>query len=220
MPITPHKLGIIGGTFNPVHMGHLRAAEEVGQKLALDEVLFIPAAVPPHKNSRPLADFKHRLTMVRAAIKGNPLFRDSDMEAQREGPSFTIDSLEILRKNYENKPLETYFIVGFEAFLDMPTWKDYTRLFDVTNFVVINRDGFDTDRIGRLLKNKVSPEFEFDADQTAHTRGDGRFIHYCQVSHLEISSTEIRRSIKNQDSIRYLVPDVVGNYIENNGLYR
>ncbi len=136
------RTGILGGTFNPIHLAHLRIAEEVREACALDRVLFIPAADPPHKPVAENVSFAQRLAMVRAAIADNPAFAVSDLEAQRTGKSYSVQTLELLRA--EAPAAAFFFIIGMDSFRDLPLWKDYRRLFALTNLVVIGRPGLET----------------------------------------------------------------------------
>jgi len=128
------KLGIFGGTFNPIHLGHLRAAEEVREKLALDKVVFIPTGIPPHRPLSEIVQFPHRYEMVKRAISNNPYFEISDIEGKRKSKSYTVDTLKVL-----NKGKELFFIIGLDAFINLNTWKTPERLFQLTHFVVIPR---------------------------------------------------------------------------------
>ncbi|MBW1710460.1 MAG: nicotinate-nucleotide adenylyltransferase [Deltaproteobacteria bacterium] len=213
------RLGLFGGTFNPIHFGHLRAAEEIAELMELAEVLFIPAAQPPHKDPTPVVDFTHRFNMTQAAIKDRPGFSVSDMEAQREGPSYTVDSLRQLHQEYGDR-LDPYFILGQEAFMEIPAWKEFKKLFDLTQIVVINRPQNASEKAGRLLKKMISSKYSWDADLKAYTCPGKKNVFYRDVTRLEISSTNIRARLLQGESIRFLVPDPVREYIEKNGLYQ
>lgn len=219
MDSTSLRLGLFGGTFNPIHLGHLRAAEEIAEAMDLSRVIFIPSAEPPHKNLKPVIEFEHRLAMTRLATGGRLGFEVSEIESQREGPSYTIDSLRQFRSEWGPGP-DPYFIVGYEAFLDMPIWKDFRDLFDLTNFVVISRPAYDPPRLNRLLTENISPDYTWDPDRQVFTR-PGKPGVFCQnVTGLDISSTDLRSRLARGDSIRYLVPDKVMEYIKEKGLYQ
>ena len=128
------KIGFMGGSFDPVHAGHLRAAEEISEKLELDEVVFIPALISPHKNSETITDSSHRLNMLNLSIKASPHFKISDMELRREPPSYTVDTLRSL--NESNLEDRHYFIMGSELFAEIDMWKDFAELFNYSSFVV------------------------------------------------------------------------------------
>ena len=219
MNSSPVRLGLFGGTFNPVHFGHLRAAEEIAEIMRLETILFIPASSPPHKNLSPLVKFSHRFEMVRLATSDRPGFTVSDMEAHREGPSFTVDSLRQMHEKYGGE-LDAYFVVGHEAFLELPTWKDYTELFKLTNFVIINRPEYHPEQAERLLREKVSPDFSWDPGLNAFTCPELRNVYYQEITRLDVSSTEIRDRLARGTSIRYLVPERVRAYIHENNLYQ
>ena len=215
----PVRLGLFGGTFNPIHLGHLRAAEEITELMGLKNILFIPSASPPHKNNRPLIEFSHRFEMVRLAIAERPGFSVSDMEARRQGLSYTVDSLRQLHVSYKGS-LEAYFIVGYEAFIDMPIWREYRELFALTNFVVINRPGYDAKKTEHLLKETVSSDFAWDPIQETFACPGKKNVFYRGVTRLDISSTGIRERLAHGASIRYLVPEPVRVYIKENKLYQ
>lgn len=218
MPNNPDKLGIIGGTFNPIHRGHIQAAVEVRRIMNLDRVMFIPAALPPHKDHAPLEDFSHRLEMVKAAISGRTGLEVSDMEGKRAGPSFTVDSLAYLHQQY-GPGLELFFILGFEAFLDLPTWKDYEKLFNLTNFVVINRPRLEDHQIIKLLKANVALGFSWDKNNRLIKFENGYSIYLCQTPLLDISSTEIRQLLASGQSPEKHLPEKVFRYILEHRLY-
>jgi nicotinate-nucleotide adenylyltransferase len=219
MPRAAFKLGLIGGTFNPIHLGHLRAAEEIAETMALDRVLFLPAAAPPHKSAKPLADVAHRLAMTRLAVAGRPNFFVSDMEARRQGPSYTVDSLRELRQSH-GPGLDLYFIVGEEAFLEISTWKDARRLFDLTHFVVTDRPRHDLKAIQLMLESKIEAAYRYDAGLNAFECSGKKAVFCRRITRLDICSTDIRSRLARGASVRYLVPEEVNRYIAANGLYR
>lgn len=197
------RIGILGGTFDPIHMGHLITAEMVRVFAALDEVVFIPAARPPHKENRGAAPPEDRLHMVRCAVEENPLFSVSDMELTREGPSYTVDTIAALRARLGEA--ELFFITGADAMNELYLWHEPERLLRSCSFIVATRQGVALDE--KLLAEKFSPE------ERCH-------IHAVPTPHLEISSTAIRARVQAGLSIRYLVPRAVERYIEERGLYR
>lgn len=212
------KTGILGGTFNPVHLAHLRIAEEVREACALDEVLFIPAATPPHKTVAGEISFQHRLAMVVAAIADNPRFRVSDLEARRSGKSFSVDTLEQLRR--DDPAGERYFIVGLDSFRDIASWKEFARLFDLAHLVVTARPGVDLPDPLSALPVAVRGDFCYD-DQLKNLRHrSGNSVVFLEETRLDISSTLIRRKVADGESIRYLVPPPVAAYIADHGLYQ
>ena len=198
------RIGILGGTFDPVHLGHLLTAEVVRDTLGLDELLFIPAFIPPHKQHRDIALPEHRFRMVVLATATNPHFRVSDMELHREGPSYTVDTMDALRAQ-RGEEAEFYFITGADAINELATWHDVHSLLHKCHFVAATRQGT------ALARDCLSDEF----GELARER-----IHEVPTPELEISSTEIRRRVRRGMSIRYMVPDAVADYIYKEGLYR
>ena len=138
------RLGILGGTFDPIHYGHLRLAEEVGESLKLEHVYLIPAALPPHKGQRTVSPFPHRLEMTRIASAESPLLKVLDLEARREGFSYSIETLKTFHGMVQ-PDLDLHFVLGMDAFLEIETWKDFRNLFNYAHFVVIQRPGFPSD---------------------------------------------------------------------------
>ncbi|MBW1936644.1 MAG: nicotinate (nicotinamide) nucleotide adenylyltransferase, partial [Deltaproteobacteria bacterium] len=130
------RLGILGGTFDPVHFGHLRLAEEIAEELELEKVYLIPAAAPPHKEKKPLTSFQHRLEMVRMAASASPMLEALDMEGRRQGLSYSIETLREFHRIFPDD-LKLFFIIGMDAFVEIETWKDYKSLFDYADFVVV-----------------------------------------------------------------------------------
>lgn len=214
------QLGILGGTFDPIHLGHLRTAEEVGHQLQLDRVYLIPSASPPHKTTAPLTPFHHRLTMTRAGIGDSPILEASDLEAKRPGLSYSVETLKELHGLIHPDP-ELFFIVGTDAFLEIDTWKDYRHLFDYAHFVIIQRAGFEEDQedVQAFLSQKGLHAEPTNQPGVFLTPSENRLI-FLSTTLLDISSTRIRRLVSRGESIRFLVPDSVRRYIEEEGLYR
>ncbi len=190
------KLGIFGGTFNPPHMAHLMAAEGVRDQLKLDKVLFVPAAIPPHKQKENIVPVKHRLEMVRLAIRGNRYFEISDVELHRKGPSYTIDTVREMRRSYPDD--ELLFIMGIDLLTEFDTWKEPDMILEECRLVAMNRPGFDLAVIDKDLLMRVE---------------------LVNVPSVDISSTNIRRRVKSGRSIRYLVTQDVEEYIHGNSIY-
>ncbi len=195
------RLGILGGTFNPPHIGHLVCAQEAHLQLELDRVLMIPARIPPHKpvEDEPGAD--HRLELVRVAIAGDPRFAVSDLEIKRDGPSFTVDTLELLRTEAPDSDL--YLILGGDVAAGLPQWHQPERVLSMATVAVAERRGTAREAVETALG--------------ALPGGDrARFF---RMPRIELSSTEIRRRVRAGQPIRYFTPAAVIDYIEEHGLY-
>ncbi|MBI5102385.1 MAG: nicotinate-nucleotide adenylyltransferase [Nitrospirae bacterium] len=215
------KIGILGGTFNPIHYGHLRAADEAREKLGLDRVLFIPSGSPPLK-ADDIADAGQRLKMTELAVRGNPYFEVLDIESRRPVKSYTVDTLTSLLGTYPEA--ELYFMLGIDAFLDIPNWYRPDRLMSMVNFVLMSRPG------RSFLDIKASPYLRPDADllkkmdnpgaDPVTVRLDtGREIVMLNVTPLGISSSDIRKRLKSGASIKYLLPEQVESFIILHCLY-
>lgn len=217
----PQRLGIIGGTFNPIHYGHLAAAEEVRDRLKLDRVLFIPSFLPPHKQEEDMPSAVQRLEMVRLAISGNNYFKVSDIEVKRGGKSYTIDTIDALLPQHPGA--ELYFITGLDSFLDIQTWKDWERLLKLCFFVVLSRPGYSFADLARIVFMKESaPDLAaLDRQETEQvTMKSGDFKGYLErISLYDISSTDIRTRIRQARTIKYHLPEAVEHYIIENKLY-
>jgi len=211
------KIGILGGTFDPIHLGHLRTAEEMGQGLALDKVYLIPSASPPHKNNEPITPFHHRLTMVQMAADSAPLLEVLDLEGRRPGLSYSIETLKELRNMFSPEP-ELFFILGTDAFLEIETWKEYRKLFDYANFIIIQRAGYKKERLEHFLM-KLRVGTRKTGEPNEYLTPSGRTIRIMVPTSLEISSTRIRKMVGEGMSIRFLVPESVREYIIQKGLY-
>jgi nicotinate-nucleotide adenylyltransferase len=200
------KIALMGGTFNPIHNGHLIIAEMVRSQYHMDHVLFLPTGDPPHKSSSVLIENSHRYAMVMLAINKNPYFHVSNMEMERGGTTYTVDTLRELRKIYPPDRYELYYIIGTDTLLELHTWKDFQELFQYTEFIAVNRPGISSESV----LDKVH--------QLEHRYGKKVEITVSCPS-FEVSSTDIRRRIQEGRSIRYLVPEEVEAYISKNGLY-
>lgn len=215
------KIGLMGGSFDPVHAGHLRAAEEISEKLGLDGVVFIPALISPHKDSETMTDSSHRLNMLNLSIKANSHFRISDMELRREPPSYTVDTLRSL--NESNPEDRHYFIMGSELFAEIDTWKDFAELFNYSSFVVLRRPGYDVPDSASLIPLALKNDFRYSysdkgMDVFAHTSSNELF--FVDIAGIRVSSTEVRELASRGNSLRYLVAPEVEKYIAENGLYQ
>ena len=187
------KIGILGGTFNPIHLGHLILAEEIRQKIGLNKVIFVPTNLPPHKEDGEIIPARHRLKMLRLAIRGNSYFSVSDIEIKRGNHSYTIDTIKEFNKIYHQH--ELYFIIGSDLIKYLNEWKDLKEIIVLVKFIVVTRPGYPLENL---------PAYMTTIDIRA----------------VDISAFEIRQCIKQNTSFRYLVPDVVGDYILKKGLYK
>lgn len=213
------RMAIFGGTFDPIHLGHLRVAEEAFEGFKLDRVAFMPAFVAPHKQGRPTAEPEKRLEMARLAVEGNPNFEVSDAEIKRQSRSYTIDTVRELKEK-GGKDLSLSLIVGTDSFNDITTWREYERLFELTGFIVVERPGFPVKKPGEALPVELARKFWYDADTGAYVCAHGTSIVYFSATRMAISSSDIRERVMEGSSIRYLVPEKVVEYIARHGLYK
>lgn len=212
------RLGLFGGTFNPIHYGHLRAAEEACELLQLDRLLFIPAARPPHKEGRVVTPFALRYEMTRLAVADHPRLAVSDLENRRPDKSYSIDTLKVIRQEY-GPAAEIFFVVGLDAMLEIDTWKSYRELFHLCHFLVLDRPGYERRQLTALLQDKVHPEISYQPELEAFRHPTGNLIYLRHITLLEISSTRIRQLVREGRSIRFLLPEEVRRFIINNRLY-
>lgn len=211
------KLGILGGTFNPIHSGHLRVAEEIGEDLGLKKVYIIPSGMPPHKEQYPIADFHHRLEMAILASKISPLLEVWDIEGKRPGLSYSIETLQLFHSHFGSN-LELFFIIGTDAFMEIKMWKDYQNLFNFASFVVINRVGYNKEIFSTFL-DSLNVGFRWDEKRKCFCHPSGNVLLKKDTTLMDISATRIREMVAQKKSIRFLVPEVVREYIEKVGLY-
>jgi nicotinate-nucleotide adenylyltransferase len=199
------KIGISGGTFDPVHYGHLIAAQEIRERLELDKVLFVPVGLPPHKKDHRVTEPEHRYNMVFEAVRSNPFFEVSRIEIDRAGYTYTIDTLLNLKATYGDDT-KLFFIIGADVVPELVTWRQFEEVFKLCEFVAVNRPGSQKEDFFesiRYLKEQYSA-----------------IIHTIKLPLIEISSTDIRSRVKNDGTIKYLVPECVEKYIYENGLYK
>lgn len=187
------KIAILGGTFNPIHIGHLILAEEVREKLKLDRIIFVPAYLPPHKDNSDIAPANARLAMVKLAIKGNKYFSISDTEIKRNGHSYTIDTLKEFKKIYPED--ELYFVIGSDLLKYLDDWKDLDEIIKMVRFVVATRPGYPLEKIPSHIST-------------------------IPIRAVDISGFEIRKAIRENKSFRYLVTEAVYKYILKKKLYK
>lgn len=212
------RVGLFGGTFNPVHWGHLRSAEEIRELFNLEQVIFIPTNISPHKKSQELVSPHHRLTMLTLAVEGNPFFSASDIELKRAGTSYSIETMNYFKKTAQEE-LVPFFIVGVDAFLEISTWKKYQELFSLCNFIVMTRPGYAIKEQEQLIPHQVKKEFSYCPDERRFIHSSQFSIYLAEITALDISSQSIRTQVKNRRSVTYLLPHAVENYIEEHVLY-
>jgi nicotinate-nucleotide adenylyltransferase len=191
------RLGIFGGTFNPIHLGHLIIAQESLYQFKLDRIIFVPAAMPPHKSKRDIAIAHHRLRMVKLAIAGNPQFAISDIELKRKDKSYTIETIKTLQNKYRPQT-ELNFIIGLDALLEFFTWKDASELLELCWFLVAPRKGFEINLLDTRIKHRM------------------RLI---DMEPVNISASEIRKRIRLHSPIRYYLPEKVYKYLIESSVY-
>ena len=194
--MSPKKIGILGGTFDPPHIAHLIIAQEVLEKLKLDQVWFIPSHIPPHKRNKPVTNARQRWQMLKLALLGNRKFVASDMELRRKGISYTVDTLR--RLNLQRPERKLYLILGSDNLKFLPGWKEPEEIFRLAQVVLVRRPGLKISRANSWAKKGVLIE----------------------ASLLEISSSQIRERVKNGKTIAYWVPEMIRKYIERHKLYR
>ncbi|PWQ95301.1 nicotinate-nucleotide adenylyltransferase [Leucothrix arctica] len=205
-------IGIRGGTFDPIHTAHLRATLEVVEALALSQVRLLPGSIPPHR-PQPLASAEQRLDMVELAVQSNDLFIADDRELRREGASYTVDTLRSFREEFgEKEPLA--LIIGMDAFLDFTKWYEWETIISLAHLVVTSRPDYTAQPLQAWAEAIRS-----DNMQELHANAAGK-LYFVQTTALSISATDIRHHQQEGRSIRYLVPDVVYDYIKQNQLYR
>ena len=199
------RVGVLGGTFDPIHIGHLVAAEEVRAQLGLDRVVFVPAGLPPHKLTDDVSSVDHRLAMVKLAIVSNPYFTVSRVDIDRFGPCYTVDTIELLRDEWGQAAgdVELYFILGSDSLADIVTWHKPERLIRLCRLAVMERPGYrvDMDELERLLPGITSR------------------VHFINSPQLDISSTDIQKRVRQGLPIKYQVPEAVEDYIYEYDLY-
>lgn len=198
------KIGILGGTFDPIHMGHLILAETAYDKFSLDTVLIMPTAQPPHKAGKDITGAYHRSNMIGLVCEDNPHFVYSDFELEREGSTYTADTLTLLSQ--ENPEDRYYFIIGADSLFNIEKWKDPEKVFKYSTLLVAQRNDLDNERVKKQI-NYLTKKYQCE-------------IHEIDIPNFAISSTIIIEKIRKNESIRYYVPDKVAEYIKANNLYK
>lgn len=210
------RLGVFGGTFDPVHLAHLIAAERLREEARLDRVLFVPSSTPPHRGA-PHASAAHRLAMVEAAVSAHPGFEACDLEVRRGGRSYSVDTLRELARLHPGARLE--FILGLDAFAEISSWREAEALFGLAGFLVMPRPGHEETDLVSCLPAGLRAGARRSSSSVWLLEGGG-VITLAEVPRLEISASDIRRRLAAGRSVRYLVPEAVRLYIEREGLYR
>lgn len=200
-----NRIGIMGGTFDPIHFGHLFIAECARHRFNLEKVLFIPSGRPVHKHRTNIVEPLHRLEMTKLAIDGNPSFEISSLEINRPGPTYTVDTLAELQA-IDGGSNSYFFITGADAIQEILTWKDVNRVMELCSFIAVTRPGYSLEGMNKII-NSLSP-------------GQRAKICVYETGGILVSSTEIRERIKNEEPFKYLVPEKVEQYITHNQLYR
>lgn len=214
------RIGVYGGTFNPVHTAHLILAEEVRERMRLDRILFVPSGRPPHKSS-PLPEGERRLEMVRRALRRNPFFSVLDLEVKREGRSFTVDTLRELHRRHRGRR-KFFFLIGMDAFREISTWHEAGVLPDLAHFVIFPRPGHPLEDPAPSLPSswKLEAARAERAGIKRYLLAGGRSLFTVETGIFPLSASAIRRRVRQGRSIKYLVPDTVERYIKRCSLYR
>ncbi|MEE2678010.1 MAG: nicotinate-nucleotide adenylyltransferase [Myxococcota bacterium] len=213
--------GVFGGTFNPIHLGHLRAAEEVADRLDLDRVLFVPSARPPHKGDArhdPIAPAEQRLDWVRTAVADNPRFAVEPLEVERGGTSYTVETLRALADRL--RPNEPVFVIGCDAFAEIGAWREPETVFSLTHFAVMTRPPAASGRLHDWLPKCLAGAVELDPDgRSGHHRETGKWLRSVEILALDVSSSEIRERLRSGNSVQHLLPDAVRHAVTQSGIY-
>ncbi|MGQ9502434.1 MAG: nicotinate-nucleotide adenylyltransferase [Anaerolineae bacterium] len=198
------RLGVLGGTFDPIHFGHLLAAEAARECLHLDRVLFVPAALPPHKQTAPILPVEHRVAMAQRAIVHNPYFVLSMVDVERPGPHYTLDTIRLIRAQYATSAEETHFIIGADSLAQLPTWHEPAQLIRLCRLAAVTRPHHpvDMEALERALP------------------GVAERIDWVEMPAMDISSSDLQRRVRAGRSIRYQTPEAVVRYIAEHRLYR
>jgi nicotinate-nucleotide adenylyltransferase len=214
------RIGIFGGTFNPIHLGHVKACLEVQKVFALDTILFIPSYIPPHKGSSDIAAPSHRMKMVELAVADYPQFIPSSIEIEAKGKSYSILTLSKLRARYPRAWI--FFILGVDAFIEIDSWRDYRKVLEQCHFIVISRPGYHIKDAENILGGKykkwilrLSAQEEINEEMIIRYK-----IFLLPISALNVASHEVRKRIKNKESISRRVAEPVEAYIIKNKLYQ
>ncbi len=213
--MSSQKIGLLGGTFNPVHYGHLQLAAAALEECSLDKVVFIPSAQPPHKNGTLLTSFRHRLAMLALAVQDVNGFECNDIEGTLPKPSYTVDTLQVLLQHYKSD-CQLYFMIGADAFLDILTWKSHQKVLHSVNIILSQRRGYKGVQLSELLK-----KLGYKPSESSWHGDDGKKdIYILKKTPDDYSSSGIRTSIGKGESVQRFLPESVIEYIQKNKLYQ
>jgi nicotinate-nucleotide adenylyltransferase len=213
------KIAIFGGTFDPIHSGHMQAAKAAARRLHLNKVLFVPTGCPPHKTTNGLTDYPHRFAMVALACTEDPRFIPSTLESPEfhPGPHYSVDT--VRRAKRMLKPGDSlYFLIGLDALLDLRHWKQFRRLLDLTDFIVVSRPGFETREVERALPRGMLDQRPRKNSRQIRLRHTTLYI--LPDIEVPVASTGLRQAIQQKQNITGMVPPMVEQYILKQGLYR
>jgi nicotinate-nucleotide adenylyltransferase len=217
---TPARLGIFGGTFNPIHVAHLRAAEDVAEALGLERVVFLPSATPPHKAADPadpMAPAAERLAWTRLAVAGNPRFTVDDLEVARGGVSYTVETLRIYGERLGAPPV---FLIGQDALAELDTWKEPEAILALAHLAVMTRPPLGQRPLASVVPASLAAALAFEPDGLrARHRTAGTWVRQLQITALDVSATDLRARLRSGRSVRYLIPDGVREAVLQSGVY-
>jgi nicotinate-nucleotide adenylyltransferase len=219
------RIGLFGGTFNPIHSGHIQVVREVKEGFPLDKIYLIPSALPPHKEPDNVVDANDRIEMIRLSFPNDSDFIVSNVELKRLGPSYTIDTVRYF-KSFLPEEAALYLILGMDAFFEIDTWKSYMDLFMLVPFIVMARTGAGHNdatlrqtAFKEFLESKISEGYKFLVSKSCFVHDENQSIFVFDVTPIDISSTKVRKRVKRGEEIKTLVPEVVENFINARGLY-
>ncbi len=216
------RIGLFGGTFNPIHIGHITVSAEIKKAFELDRIIMVPSAIPPHKKSKEIADAGDRLEMTRLAVSNLEGYHVSDVEIKRSGPSYTVDTINHFKKIL-SADVSLYLILGIDAFLEIDTWMSYKELFTMLPLIVMSRPEKSNivtlEHLESYVLNKISEGYAFQKEENRFVDNRYQPIYVFNVTPCTISSTDIREKIRKRKPIEELVPENVENYIRDKGLY-
>jgi nicotinate-nucleotide adenylyltransferase len=213
------KIGLFGGTFDPIHCGHVKAAESVHNIFFFDRILFIPSYIPPHKESADVASAEHRLKMVELALSSFDRFFPSSIEIEARGTSYSIVTLNRIKEMF--RQAEIFFLLGIDAFLEIDTWKDYEDVLEQCSFIVMSRPGFSLDEAKDILAEKYNQRM-VEVHGPIEKENTELFVHkiyLVPINTLDVSSSEVRERVGQRQSIKDMVPENVEDYIKERHLY-